>query len=559
MGLNLSHDRSACLLKDGKILVCIAEERLDRDKKSLGFVRNTGYKIPPLLSLSYCLNYAKIALDDLDLLVADNALSAVDLPDLKRWIPVKDKSKFCSLPAPSHHLAHAYSAYFCSPFADSAVLIADAYGSEIAGGSEAESGFYARGNCLDEVFKTFQRIAVDRSGQERYFGLTFIYAFITRALGFTLPYDNLRPADCPDEAGKTMALAAFGRPRADWPEFIKEKAGRILTGDFLSWALENGVAEEEFGGIVSKVRPPGERLTQFHKDLAYKAQSELEKGMLLYANKLFNETGSENLCIAGGAGLNCVANRLIKERTRFKRMFVQPAATDDGTAIGCAMYGWHKIAGRKKRFYLKNVYLGRVYPDREIGRLLAGYGIFRRPLSKKALLRNTARLIAEGKIVGWFQGGSEFGPRALGHRSILADPRDPRVKQILNKKVKSREGFRPYAPSILQGAAVDFFDLDQPCPFMLLVARIKEEKRKLIPGVLHIDRTARVQTVNSRDNGIFYDLIREFHRITKAPLILNTSFNLKGKPIVETPADALTAFFHSGMDALVIGGYLLKK
>lgn len=555
----MSHDRSVCLLKDGKILVAIAEERLDRDKKSLGLMRNTGEKVVPFRSITYCLDSADIGIDDVDLLIVDQALLPVNVNTIKDIIPVKDKTKIRSIPHPSHHLAHAYSTYFCSPFNESAILVADVVGSELSQGIEGESGLYAKGNKIDLVFRTTYQVRGPYIPKDKqYFSLTFIYHFITMVLGFTLPYEYFKRADYPDEAGKTMALAAYGKSVSNWPSIVEHSDSGIKTAKFIDWVLINKIGEIKDEGLIPRMRLPSEKITQFHKNLAYKAQQELEKGLIYYANKLFSKTKCKNLCIAGGAGLNCLANRKILDNTPFKNIFIQPAATDDGNAIGCAMYGWHKISKRKKRFYMKNAYLGRKYVKEEILVSLAQHNVLKKPLRKKELIKQVARFIADGKIVGWFRGASEFGPRALGHRSILADPRNPKMKELLNKKVKHRESFQPYAPSILLEFATEYFDLPCPSPFMLLVAQVKKNKYKKIPAVIHIDGTVRIQTVTKKDNGIFYDLLKEFYRIAKIPLVLNSSFNTKGEPIVETFSDALRVFLNTEMDILVLENYLLK-
>jgi len=554
----MSHDRSACLLKDGVILVAIAEERLDRDKKSFGYIQNTGERMLPFRSIAYCLDSKKLSIDELDLIVIDRPIIPVDIDDFKKTIPVKDKTKIRSLPFPSHHLAHAYSAYFCSPFSESAILVADVFGSGVLIGNEAESGYYAKGNRIRPVFKTYQ-LGPEAPEKKRYYALTYIYRFITQALGFTIPHRYTTPESQLDEAGKTMALAAYGRHTHNWPAIVEDYHDSLRTNKFAQWALKCKIGRKVRGKLLPNTRPPSRKLSQFHKNLAYKAQEEFERGLLLLANKLYATTKSKNLCIAGGAGLNCLANGKILKKTPFDNIFIQPAATDDGTAIGAAMYGWHKITKGKKKFCMSNAYLGREYSNDEIRASLAKYNISKRRLSKKDLLKRTARSIANGKIVGWFQGGAEFGPRALGHRSILADPRNPGMEKILNRKVKQRESFRPYAPSILEEFAKDYFDMPCISPFMLMIAKVKKEKAGEIPAVVHVDRTARFQTVTGADNGIFYELIREFYRISKVPVILNTSFNIKGQPIVENPDDALAVFFDTEMDMLVLGNYLLEK
>jgi len=556
LGINLSHDRSAALLIDGKIVTAIAEERLDGVKKSLGKLIDQKYRLPPLLAINYCLEANNLSIDDLDYIIVDHAIDPVNLDLLRKIIPIKNKEKICSLPHPSHHLTHAFSTFFCSPFKEAAILVADVFGSEIIGkGNEAESGFYGYDNKIIPIFKNYQIL----SGKNKYFALTYLYRFITLNLGFTLSYPGLKMEELPDEAGKTMALAAYGKIRKDWPVFVKILKGILHTADFQQWAIKTGVAELRNEVLIPKIKDSNQPLNQFNKDLARKIQEEFEKGIIYLANKLYKKTKSKNLCLAGGAFLNCIVNRKILENTPFENIFIQPAATDDGNAIGAALYGWHVLAKKRKRFILEHVYLGKNYSDNEIKKALKEFNLAPNCLSKKELLRKTAKYIAEGKIVGWFQGEAEFGPRALGHRSILADPRRPEMPELINKKVKHRESFRPYAPSILEEFLNKYFDLPCASPFMLLVGYVKKDKDKKIPAVVHIDGTARIQTVNKKNNGIFYDLIYEFYQLTGIPLVLNTSFNLKGKPIIESPTDALDVFFNTGIDVLVLGNYLIDK
>ena len=564
LGINMSHDRSACLLEDGRIRFAIAEERLDRDKRSMGYVQvgghSVGYRMPPMRAITYCLKAAGLGLDEVDLVVADNAMGPVDLPFLRSVLPLKDGSKIHALPHPSHHLAHAWSAHGCSPFRESAVLVADVFGSDLFQGVEGESGFLARGDRIEPLFRTVQKADPAGQGTTNHYSLTFIYRFITQALGFTMPYGGWPAERRPDEAGKTMGLAPFGRPVRAWPPLVEVKNGELRTGRFGEWVLDIGIGELREGRLVPVPIPPSKKnLTRLAKDLAFKAQVEIETGLLHLADRLHRETGRRNLSIAGGAGLNSVANKKILDGTPFRNAFIQPAATDDGTALGCALYGWHTIARGEKRFPLKHVYLGRTYDRGEMTAALAAFHLVKAPLARGALLDKAARAIADGKVVGWFQGGSEFGPRALGHRSLLADPRRADMKGRVNEKVKAREPFRPFAPSVLLEHAADYFDLPGPSPFMLLVAEVREARRAEIPAVVHVDGTARVQTVTKRDNGLYHDLLQRFYEITGVPLVLNTSFNTRGEPIVETPVEALADFFRSGMDVLVLGPYLLEK
>ena len=564
LGINLSHDRSACLLKDGRIVVAIGEERLDGVKKStlsyLVRVKGQSGRIPPLRAIAYCLDAEGIGIDDLDLIVADHAVEPVNTGSLAAILPVKDKSKIRAIPHPSHHLAHAYSAHFCSPFPESAVLVADVFGSETENGTEAESGFYAEGNRIRPVLKNFQRPWSEKNPDGRtYYGLTFIYNFISLALGFSIEGEKPVHGEIVSEAGKTMGLASYGRPVEGWPPIVGSYNNRLETARFTQWALDRKIARVRGGALVPVARSKNARLTRAHINLAYAAQAEIERGMIFLANRLHEITGSKNLCIGGGAGLNSITNKKILDETPFENIFIQPAATDDGTAIGCALYGWHALAGQDSRSPLRHVYLGSSYSEEAVRASARRHNIAEGALTQDELLRRTAQHLAGGRIVGWFQGGSEFGPRALGHRSILADPRRPDMKDLVNSKVKHRESFRPYAPSVLLEYAADYFDLSCPSPYMLLVAKAVEEKASEIPAVVHVDGTARVQTVTKAENGLFYELVQAFHRLTGVPVLLNTSFNVKGMPIVETPDDAIEVFFDSEMDVLVLGDHIYDK
>ena len=564
LGLNLSHDRSACLLKDGRIVVAVAEERLDGVKKSTLLAR-VGKKhlvgrIPPLRAIAYCLDVEGIGIDDLDLVVADNAVEPVNLASLRSVLPIRDKSKIRALPHPSHHLAHAYSAFFCSPFAESAVLVADVFGSATDNGTETESGFHARENDISPVFKNFQKpYSPELPEAQISYGLTYIYNFVSLALCFTHDGDKPKKGGVVAEAGKTMGLASYGRPMKDQSGIVKVIGDRVDTSGFAQWALEHRIARITDGELVPIARSSKAKLTRTHMNLAYAAQSGFERGMVSLANRLHALTGSTNLCIAGGAGLNSIANKKILDETPFENIFIQPASTDDGTAIGCAFYGWHVLAGQDSLSPMRHVYLGRSYSGDEISESLERHNLPDGALPTIELLRETARHVADGKIVGWYQGGSEFGPRALGHRSIVADPRPADMQDLLNERIKFRESFRPFAPSVLLEHATDYFDLSCPSPYMLLVAQATAARASEIPAVVHVDGTARVQTVTREENGLYYDLVEEFYRLTGVPVVLNTSFNVRGMPIVETPDDAIEMFLDTPMDVLVLDHHLIVK
>jgi carbamoyltransferase len=281
--------------------------------------------------------------------------------------------------------------------------------------------------------------------------------------------------------------------------------------------------------------------------------------MVEWGKKIHATTRAENLCVAGGVGLNIDANKRFLDEVGFKRLFVQPAASDTGIALGCALWGAHQILGLPRFWEMKSASLGRVYTEKEIEAAFQKYTdriIVRR---SKNVSGEAAQLIARGKIIGWFQGGSEYGPRALGNRSILCDARDPHMKDIVNKKVKHREPWRPFAASVLAEKQREWFELDHPSPFMLLAASVVKEKRSLVPSIVHVDGTCRIQSVTREQNAPYYELLQAFEKETGVPLVLNTSFNDAGEPIVETPEDALRCFLNTEMDVLVIEQYVVEK
>jgi len=280
--------------------------------------------------------------------------------------------------------------------------------------------------------------------------------------------------------------------------------------------------------------------------------------VLKMVNYIHKETGLTNLCMAGGVALNCVANGRVIRETPFKNLFVQPAAGDAGGAVGVAHYLYNTLEKQPRGKAWTHAYLGPAYGDPEIREYLEGQGARYQTLSDRELIETTARLIAEGNVIGWHQGRMEFGPRALGGRSILADPRDPKMRDTLNMKIKFREGFRPFAPSVMADRAADWFEIECDSPYMLLVAQVREGKR-VIPSVTHVDGSARLQTVTREQSPLYYGLIEEFERLTGVPIIINTSFNVRGEPIVCTPHDAYLCFMRTNMDHLVLGHYLLEK
>jgi carbamoyltransferase len=447
-----------------------------------------------------------------------------------------------------HHHAHLASAFFCSPFDEAAVISIDGFGDF----SSVKWGV-GRGN----------QIEVKGSVQFPH-SLGIFYTAFTQFLGFPKHGDEY----------KMMGLSALGEPRfvSQVRDVVRTDKDQIrLNLDYFVHQSE-GVemtwdnCEPTIGTVYSTkmLKAFGEprdfrgAIEQRHADLAASAQAVLEENYFALLNYIQKQTGQKNVCLAGGVALNCVANGMIFDRTGFRDVYVQPAAHDAGTSFGAALYVQHQILKRERSFVMKDVYWGPQYSDADILQHLETAGCAYQRLSESELVRRTAEQIAEGNIVGWFQGRMEYGPRALGNRSILADPRRKDMKDILNRRIKYREPFRPFCPSVLAECAGDFFECSYPSPFMLMAYKIKPAMRDVIPAVTHEDGTGRLQTVEQEVNPLYWKLIRSFGDLTGVPVVLNTSFN-ENEPIVNTPAQAVDCFLRTHMDTLVIGSFFLRK
>nr|WSW64603.1 carbamoyltransferase [Streptomyces sp. NBC_00998] len=559
LGINLSHDRAACLVKDGRVVVAVEEERLDRFKHSEGFIVHGHFeklaKVLPMKSVTYCLDAAGIGIDDVDIVVGNRPLDDGSVERILRELPIRDKSKIHSLPMPSHHLSHAYAGYLASPFDEAAVLVVDGVGSKVPGTGRIEKHtiFDGQGTSLRPVHaETFPE---DWSEV----GLGLFYSFFSAKLGFVTRWGHPTFGDfgCGGytEAGKTMGLAPYGRPRPDWDRLLTVENGNVVARvedmekAWASWLASDG------DGYDAKAKDAWN--SQFAKDVAYKIQEETEEAMLQLARHAHAVTGRSKLCITGGVALNSVANQRIVAEGPFDEIYILPPAGDAGNAIGAAYYGYYAIGGGNERHALRSGSTGRSYTDQEIEHAVLAFGD--KVEARKASIAEVAGLLAEHHLIGWFQGGSEIGPRALGHRSMLADPRHPESRDYLNQVVKHREVFRPFAPSVLHEEAHDWFDMRGDSPFMLLVPDVLEHRRQTVPSITHVDGTARVQTVEADVNPRYHELISRFRDLTGVPLVLNTSYNDAGEPIVETPQDAVRTFLNTELDHLYIGGLLLTK
>jgi carbamoyltransferase len=555
LGINYSqmHESSACLVRDGELLFAVAEERLSRLKHDGRF---------PVHAIRACLDYAKIRLEQVDyvcfgwpkphrlfctdlrcLLSGKQPRSFLNVLNSTRYFasmwhqrggmgrftyhfgPTKARVRFVD-----HHLAHAISAYAYSGFPKATVVVLDGRGAW-----ESTSIWYGDDGRLEHV----HTVPWPNS-------LGLFYAEFTYFLGFEKYSDEW----------KVMGLAPYGQPGVDLREFIRlnrdayrVNAPRLLGRD------ANDVSGIE--SVLGPKRAPESEINSRHRDIAFAVQDECERVMLAVVARAVKQTGCRNLCLAGGVALNSKANGKILASGLVDRIFIQPAATDDGVALGAALAPYLDNEKRLPAAPMRHAYLGPEYSDARVEEVLRTYKLRYTKCEDPASV--AADLLEQGKILGWFQGRMEFGPRALGARSILADARDPEMKDKVNNAVKFREAWRPFAPSLLAEAASEYLETATDSPFMVLTSPVRPHKRNVIPAVTHVDGTARPQTVEQDVSPLYWRLISKFAEKTGVPVIMNTSFNLRGEPIVCSPTDAIRTFFSSGLDALLIGLFLVEK
>lgn len=575
LGINAYHgDSSACLIHDGVLIAAAEEERFRRLKHWAGF---------PSEAIKYCLQEAGLGLADVDH-VAINQDAKANLwkkigftlakgPDLglvmdriknkRERANVRDELAQClsqqfdgHVHEVEHHLAHLSSAFHVSPFNDAVVVSVDGFG-------DFASAAWGVGRGED--------IAVD---DKVYFphSLGIFYQAMTQWLGFPQYGDEY----------KVMGLAPYGQPKylAEMRRMVQLQGdgGFKLNLDFFrhhkekveyEWENDEPTVGKLFSDslvdLLGPVRQTGEELNQRHKDIARSVQAMYEEAFFHLLNVLHKRNGGDNLCLAGGCAMNSVANGKVFRNTPFKKVYIQSAAGDAGGAIGAAYTVWHNLGG-KRGFMMDHAYWGPHFDDSELRTLLDANAQALREqgclvshlVDETALCERTALAISAGKVVGWFHGRMEWGPRALGNRSILGDPRRADMKDILNLKIKRRESFRPFAPSILREAVTEWFEQDDDVPFMMQVYPIREEKRALIPAVTHVDGSGRLQTVTTDTNPRYHALISAFCALTGVPMVLNTSFN-ENEPVVCTPTEALDCFLRTKMDVLVMGHWVLTR
>ena len=572
LGTSNGCNPAACLLVDGKLVAMGEEERFLRYKG--------GWSCFPVKATKFCLDFAGVDLEDVDYIAfgwngnlypwrmtaslaakwarytrlgtakADTDRDAYanlflcSAPHLRHQITdtLRAAGFMGKMPAIEfipHHFAHAASAYYCSGFDRSAILIID-------GSGEVDSTSSFMGEGVEITPNPRLHYTIPDS-------LGWFYAGMTEYLGFK-PYND---------EGKIMGLAPYGRPDGE----IAAKLDKIVLPAAGGYRVDPSylmLGMHTYGKyfsdrMVELLGPPRSResaLEAVHENVAFEVQRKLEETATALVERLLDQLGVDRLCVAGGVCMNCKMNGVLLANPRVAEMFVQPVSSDAGTALGAALALSARL-GEDPRFLMEHAYWGPGYSDEAIRKVLDEYKLPYRKVDD--IEREAARLLADGKIVGWFQGRMEMGARALGNRSILADPRRAEMKDKLNREVKHREAFRPFAPSMLDGAAADFLENAVRSPFMIKAFTVRPEKKDLIPAVVHVDGTVRPQTVKKDVNPRYWKLIKEFEAITGIPVVLNTSFNVRGEPILCSPGDAVRCFYGTGMDVLAIGDYLLTK
>ena len=542
LGLGGSHhDFGASVVIDGRVAAAVEEERLTRVKIAFGL----GPRLQRCLAATYVLDQTGLSLDDIDLVVSNdflNAVYAIRMRDRVRWI--------------SHHLAHAASTFYTSPFERAAVLVLDGRGSLVTNedGAFAETITHYRAgpDALTTVAAQVGRVTLTDSRSEDPFedSVGWLYEEVSKSIGFIGPGEMGEP-------GKTMGLAPYGDDTyvKALQNFFGYADGRFRQSTDQQIAQRAFIADELASAGNERIRD------EMRASFAYAVQKNAEMIILELARWLHRKTGERRLCMAGGVALNSVANFKILEETPFEELYIVPAAGDSGTSFGAALYGYYGLAGHE---WVPDTtpfspYQGREYTAAEIEAAVAALGSAVSTTRPADLFDHVAAEIAAGAVTGWFQGRSEVGPRALGNRSILADPRPAEMKDRINAKVKHREWFRPFAPVVRQASQTTYFNTAVAAEYMLLVPSVRPEMRDVIAAVTHVDGSARMQTALPALNPRLDALLAAFERQTGVPVLLNTSFNDKNEPIVETPADALRCFLNTEMDLLVLGDTVVRK
>ena len=559
------HDASAALLKDGKIVAAAEQERFSRKKHDTGF---------PLEAAQYCLKEAGITINDVDQVafyekpflkferVLQQHLACfprsmkVFLSSVPSWVneklrvmrPIKKKLKYKGdvLFVP-HHMAHAAASFLVGPFSEAAIFTVDGVG-------EWTTTAYGKGNGNDITL--LKDISFPHS-------LGLLYSALTAYLGFSVNNSEY----------KVMGLSPYGNmdrasneyyPKLQKVIDVKPDGSFFLNMEYFIFHYADRMPSPKMCSLLGgPIRKGESELTSRHKDIAAALQMLTEDIVMKILHHVHKETKSDNLVMGGGVALNSVANGKILRNTPFKNIWIHPAAGDGGTSVGAASYAYHTVLGHPRNFEMKDAYLGPSYSDDAIKKFLDANKIEYSTFSSDSeMIEKTAQLIFDNHVIGWFQGRMEWGPRALGSRSILSNPCNPKMQEILNLKVKHREKFRPFAPAVCEDDALTYFACDEPIPsptdYMLMVYPIREEFRSKIPAVTHVDGSGRLQSVRRHQNPHYYDLLKAFGKKTGIPILINTSFNIRGEPIVCEPKDAYKCMMGTGIDYLVMGKFLIS-
>ena len=571
LGINAYHgDAAAALLIDGQLVAAIEEERLSRVKHQAGFpyqavrwcLENAGVRPEEVDHLAISRNpgahlhkkilYALTGLADMGFLKSrlSNVAKVWNIKEeVGRALDLSPEVLRAELHHVEHHRAHLASAFLVSPFEQAAILSIDGFGDFVS----TMWGVGRGRNMRIDGWVEFPH------------SLGILYTAVSQFLGFSRYGDEY----------KIMGLASYGVPefldifrqivkprqgrgfRLDLAYFVHHREGTNMTWEKGQPEMSNAFSPK-MAQVFGPLRLAGDPIDRRHENIAASVQAILEEILLHFLKDLHAQTGLTDLCLAGGVAMNCVVNGKIRSETPFRRVYIQPAAYDAGTALGAALYVYHGMLGQPRSFTMNHAYWGPEYDFRQAKAALEQWSLPYREMDTDPLLDYVADRLLEGKIVGWFQGRMEWGARALGNRSILADPRRAEMKEILNTRIKHREEFRPFAPSILAKRTPEYFEESYPSPFMMRAYRVRPEKRGLIPAVTHVDGTGRLQTVTRDENPLYWKLLRAFEKRTGVPVLLNTSFN-ENEPIVCTPEEAIECFRRTHMDLLVLGNLVVEK
>lgn len=549
LGIHVKHDRGACLIIDGKVVANIANERLDRIKYS------SSPEIP-YESIDALLKYCNIDISQISCVGISSA--GLESEKAKQFYKDEffmhyncDEIPFFFV---SHHLAHAYSVYFSSQFDESLIFVADGGGDYVLDKQEAETLYYGSHGKIEQLSARVQDIAVRKMEypvntiypfmpecvREHQISLARKYEQITHLIGFGY-----------GQSGKTMGLASYGKSYFDYSN---------LNYEDLKYSLKyRDMLEDIYALQVMSGKNHKDFIASERHNIAATLQEFTERALISFLKNQQKKFKCDNLCLAGGIFLNCLTNHKIICECGFKNVFILPAAGDDGQALGSAYFAYKEMFGYKTKFEIDLPYLGFSYSDNEIEKAIIAKNVSYNKYSYEELAQVVAQHIAENKIVGMHRGRTEIGPRALCHRSIMANPANPNMKDILNSRVKHREEFRPFAPTVTQEDQFKYFDLKAPSEYMLLAPIVKDEYRTKLPSVTHVDNTARVQAISKEKDPFLHNLLLEIEKIIGVCVVLNTSFNVAGEPIVETPQDALNTFLKTNIDVLVIENYVITK